>query len=225
MSRMEISLRRKMRAYDPAKPNYPHLTNRNWTHTPKLAGAATELLWSFFRGNPDAVMGIKSQTHEAQYRTLFDISCGRPSRLEQMLEYVGEGCEELFFQPQVRGHDFPNHTTIYGHAATGRVHPSTYSTKPIAFWETFRGHYEAVWRWSHGIPIAASTARVEAMLLEFGGVLGSHLPDAYLRIPGCPIYAADQFPWPVVTMRYNGLAEEIYANEDPKATRPMFREG
>lgn len=223
MSRTVKPARPKTRAYDPATPAYPHLSNANWRHTRKLAVEARSFLDAFFRGNPTARMGIKSQTHGGEYRTLFEIGWGECSRLDHMLEYIGEGCEELFFQPQVHGVDFPLHKTIYGHANTGRVHPSAFSPAPIAYWETYPGEYEAVWRWPHGIPIAASTARVEAMLHEFGGVLGSHLPDAYLRIPGCPIYAPDCFPWPVVKLLHNGLADEVYAAEEPNASRPMFR--
>lgn len=222
MSRADTSARGTTRARDPATPAFPHLNNANWRHTPKLAAAARSFLDAFFRGNPTARMGIKSQTHGGAYRTFFDIGWGEHSRLDHMLEFVGEGCEELFFQPQVRGPGFPYHNTIYGHANTARAHPSVFVPEPIAYWQTFPGEYEAVWRWSHGIPIAASTARVEAMLHEFGGDIGSHLPDAYLRIPGCPIYTPEHLPWPVVTFLHNGLADEIYARDEPNAARPMF---
>jgi hypothetical protein len=54
---------------------------------------------------------------------------------------------------------------------------------------------------------------MEAMIHEHGGKLGSHLPDAFLRVPGSINNGKPCFPWPTVRMLYNEIDVEFIENK------------
>jgi hypothetical protein len=167
------------------------------------ADKLVEFFYPFFEAKAaNSTMRIKAVNMSGLCKTEWTVNEFQLGSVKCSLAGVDEDDCDWFFCPQVVDPTVCGQQTIYGHANTGTVHPTAYPQEPIAWWETLPGNFEAVWRWEKPIPIAASTARVEAMLHEFGGVLGSHLPDAYLRIPGCPVYSTAIFPWPVVRLRH-----------------------
>lgn len=66
------------------------------------------------------------------------------------------------------------------------------------------------------------SARVEAMIHEYGGKLGSHLPNAFLRIPGSINNGAACFPWPIVRMLYSALDPAIWKAEGEATGGKLF---
>jgi hypothetical protein len=117
-------------------------------------------------------------------------------------------CEDVFFQVNAVDLTDNSGVTWFGGADTGTTRPQDYPQKPMAAWETSPGNFQAVWKWERAIPYAASSARLEAMLHEYGGKIGSQRPDAYLRVPGFPNYTTNLDQWPIVRMRFDAFPIE-----------------
>jgi hypothetical protein len=132
--------------------------------------------------------------------------------IKSFLERCGPDDNDIFFCPRpILNPDWG--FTWYGWCDTGGVNPGSFSPHPSAYWETSKGNYQALWRWDKGLPLAASVARVEALIHEFGGKLGSHLPDSFLRVPGSINNGKQCFPWPTVRMLYNEIDVEFIENK------------
>jgi RepB DNA-primase from phage plasmid len=218
-------MKRTKRAYDPARPNFKHIEKEGDEESTAVESSIREFVTNLTKfSSRYARMHFKeSESRSNEYFCMLE---GKSlDGLRRLILETSDVCANLFFQP------FPidplnvNDKTWFGWADTGSVHPSVYRPHPIAFWETSPGNFQAVWKWERGLPIAASTARVEALLHEFGGKLGSHLPDAYLRVPGVPNFSTYHDQWPVVRLRYNAFpieeaceqalidAEDLYMTE------------
>lgn len=130
--------------------------------------------------------------------------------------------DDLFFCPCPIPGPNDRQLTWFGWCDTGRVHPGIFEPHPAAYWETSKGNYQAVWHWEKGLPLMASSARVEAMIHEYGGKLGSHLPEAFLRVPGSINNGAACFPWPTVRMLYNALHPAIFEAEGEATGDKIF---
>lgn len=117
---------------------------------------------------------------------------------------------EFFFQFGARRPDGSFEPTRFGGFDTGTVHPTAYDPAPAAYWETSPGRYQAVWDWGKAIPVEASVARLEALIHEHGGVLGTHRLDNYLRIPWSINHKAN-YGEPEVKMLHDGITAKAKA--------------
>lgn len=208
MSRTVKSARPKTRAKKSEtskkhQPRNPLDFNNEGFEGLEFAEIVTHFLSHFFDGkSADAKMDLKATHCSELFETSARLTSDQLPYLRPRLSFTHENDDDWHFRPQVLGPNDRGHLTIYGHADTGIVHPTTYSHRPIAWWETLPGTYQAIWRWERPMSLEASSRKVGQMLHEFGGVIGSHLPDAYLRIPMCPIYSTAMFPWPVARLRH-----------------------
>lgn len=117
---------------------------------------------------------------------------------------------ELFFQLGARRPDGSFEPTRFGGFDTGTVHPTAYDPVPAAYWETSPGRYQAVWDWGKAIPVEASVARLEALIHEYGGMLGTHHLDSYLRVPWSINHKAN-YGGPEVKMLHDGITAKAKA--------------
>jgi hypothetical protein len=191
----------RYKPYDPAHPTFAHFFENGKEDTKAWATAAADFVSLLIAGE------MVQFEVDGQVRT---ISRWPFEGLQAFLQQCWPGDQDIFFSPRATPAE---EITWYDWCDTGRVHPSLFDPHPAAYWETSKGNYQAIWRWEKGIPIAASTARVEAMIHEYGGKLGSHRPDAFLRLPGCINRGKDCFPWPTVRMLYNEIEYEFIENQ------------
>jgi RepB DNA-primase from phage plasmid len=218
-------MKRTKRAYDPARPNFKHFTREADVHDKTIGECILDFLLEFkINSSWSSDIRIKL-SHNKDQEAFIQLTLREDGSLWHFIVKAIDTCANLFFQPLAIDPLNPKGKTWFGWADTGSVHPSIYKPHPIAYWETSPENFQAVWKWERGLPIAASTARVEALLHEFGGKLGSHLPDAYLRVPGVPNFSTFYEQWPVVRLRYNAFpiedareqalieAEDLYMTE------------
>jgi hypothetical protein len=199
---------RKKHAYDPARPDFTHIEKDGDESSTKVHNSIREFLHNFtkFSSRHARVRFKESENRSREDESMLDGNLLKG--FESLIPHSFDSCANLFFQPFPIDPANRNDKTWFGWADTGGVHPSVYKPHPIAYWQTSPGNFRAVWKWERGLPIAASTARVEALLHEFGGKLGSHSPDAYLRVPGVPNFSPYYEKWPVVRLRYNAFPVE-----------------
>ena len=197
-------MRKGKPAYDPARPNFKHFDGDGYS---KLAiSNICEFLGHFTDLGSEAAK-IRLKFTDGPDRVCFRILSTKSLRsLENVITYAEDLYQDLFFQPLAI--DRLSERTWFGWADTASIHPSTFTPHPFAFWETSPNQFQAVWKWERTIPIVASTSRVEAMLHEFGGKLGSHLPDSYLRVPGTPNFSAGYDKSPIVRILYDAFPQE-----------------
>src|SRR5262245_60501513 len=152
--------------YDPAKPGFKHFFENGKEDVEAWAADASEFLGHFGHyWRPLMRMKIR---HFDGGETMDLV----PSdRLEAFLARSWPEDNDIFFCPNVVPSIGSAKLTWYGWADTGRVNPATYVPHPVAFWETSKGKFQAIWKWERGIPSAASTCRVEALIHEYGGEL------------------------------------------------------
>jgi hypothetical protein len=197
----------KYKPYDPAHPNFRHFFENGKEDAEAWATSAADFL-SLVMDSQLIRFNISGKIRTVARWPI--------EGLRRFLVLSWPGDNDILFSPR----DIPEtDVTRYGWCDTGRVHPSLFRPHPTAYWETSRGNYQAIWKWEIGIPLAASTARVEAMIHEYGGKFGSNLPDAFLRVPGSINNGKECFPWPTVRMLYNEIDYEFIENETEKAEK------
>lgn len=196
-------MKRIKRATDPARPEFRHYVENSKKSIGPWAKSATDFLLIVAGHHQLRMLRFKVCTWRSETTSLVSIT--PEEDLEHFLTTVSPEYNDVFFCPSPVSDTREPPLTWFGWCDTGRVHPGIFEPHPVAYWETSKGNYQAIWRWERGIPFAASTARVEAMIQEYGGKLGSHLPDAFLRVPGSINNSTTSLSWPTVRMLYNTL--------------------
>jgi hypothetical protein len=200
-------MKRTKRAYDPARPDCRHFEKQDDEFEPKLGESIVKFLGNFTEMRRQARIRIKLVSLHGQES--FDLLQLQDNvAFFDILETSNFSMQDVFFQPLAYDPSRHSGMTWFGWADTGTLHPSVFNPKPIAYWETSPKQFQAVCKWKHGIPILASTARVEALLHEYGGKVGSHLPDAYMRVPGLPNFSRPHDRWPIVRLRFDAFPLE-----------------
>lgn len=213
-------MKRIKNAIDPARPVFRHFFENGRENVKPWSKSVSEFLFVLARHHRRASFKCKIQTMSGA--ELIDIVPISGESLGFFFASRFPDEEDLFFCPLPIPGPNDRQLTWFGWCDTGRVHPGTFEPHPAAYWETSKGNYQAIWRWERGLPLAASSARVEAMIHEYGGKLGSHLPDAFLRVPGSINNGAACFPWPSVRMLYNALDPAILEAEDEATGDKLF---
>lgn len=202
---------------DPAHPTFRHYSESDGDNAKPWAQSAGGFLAFFGHSHWNSCLRLKFKS--GSRTETFQLIPLQSKGLLNNLMWCSPRDEDIFFCPLPINFAEPTTLTWFGWCDTGRIHPSIFEPHPAAYWETSRGNYQAVWRWEKGISIAASTARVEALINEYGGKLGSHLPEAFLRVPGTINQSKACFPWPTVRLLYNELDTEILEAESEKIKR------